>query len=194
MLERLIEMILEKSFQLSDSPTFKLASGRLSNFYINCKPTTLNPEAMNLIGNIIFDKIKNANIDAIGGLSFGADPIANSVAIISYQKGTPIKSFSVRERTKDHGIIKNIEGDVHKGERAVIIDDVITTGESTIKAITSAKDAGLDIVKVIALVDREEGGKEEILKHIKDFESMITRTRLMEAFNTRQLKKRTASV
>jgi orotate phosphoribosyltransferase len=103
MLERLIEMILEKSFQLSDSPTFKLASGKLSNYYINCKPTTLNPEAMNLIGTIIFDKIKSANIDAIGGLSFGADPIANSVAIISYQKGTPIKSFSVRERTKDHG-------------------------------------------------------------------------------------------
>jgi len=95
---------------------------------------------------------------------------------------------------KDHGIIKKLEGDVHKGERAVIIDDVITTGESTIKAITSAKDAGLEVVRVIALVDREEGGKEEILKHIKDFESIITKTRLMEAFNTRQLKKRTTSV
>lgn len=190
MLERLIEMLLDKSFQLSDRPTFKLASGRLSNFYINCKPTTLNPEAMNLIGTMIFDKIKNDHVDAIGGLSFGADPIANSVAIISYQQGKPIKPFSVREQTKDHGIINKLEGDVRNGERAVIIDDVITTGASTIKAIASARDAGLDVVKVIALVDREEGGKEEILKHTEDFESMITRTRLMEAFKIRQLKKR----
>ena len=194
MLDRLIEMILEKSFKLSDRPTFKLASGKLSNYYINCKPTTLDPEGMNIIGNIIFDKIKDEKIDVIGGLSFGADPIANAVALISYQKGKPVKSFSVREKTKDHGIIKKLEGDVHKGERAVIIDDVITTGESTIKAITSAKDAGLDVVKAIALIDREEGGKEKILKHIKDFESMITRTRLMEAFNARKLKKRTESV
>ena len=194
MLDRLIEMILEKSFKLSDRPIFKLASGKLSNYYINCKPTTLDPEGMNLIGNIIFDKIKDENIDVIGGLSFGADPIANAVALISYQKGKPVKSFSVRESIKDHGIIKKIEGDVKKGNRAVIIDDVITTGASTIKAITSVKDAGLDVVKVIALVDREEGGKEEILKHIKDFESIITRTRLMEAFKARQLKKRTESV
>ncbi|MCK5009883.1 MAG: hypothetical protein KAS98_05315, partial [Deltaproteobacteria bacterium] len=142
----------------------------------------------------IIGKIKDENIDVIGGLSFGADPIANAVALISYQKGKPVKSFSVRESIKDHGIIKKIEGNVKKGNRAVIIDDVITTGESTIKAITSAKDAGLEVVRVIALVDREEGGKEEILKHIKDFESIITRTRLMEAFKTRQLKKRTASV
>jgi len=194
MLDRLIEMILEKSFKLSDRPIFKLASGKLSNYYINCKPTTLDPEGMNLIGNIIFDKIKDENIDVIGGLSFGADPIANAVALISYQKGKPVKSFSVRESIKDHGIIKKIEGDVKKGNRTVIIDDVITTGASTIKAITSVKDAGLDVVKVIALVDREEGGKEEILKHIKDFESIITRTRLMEAFKARQLKKRTESV
>ncbi|MCK4817669.1 orotate phosphoribosyltransferase, partial [bacterium] len=120
--------------------------------------------------------------------------IANAVALISYQKGKPVKSFSVRESIKDHGIIKKIEGDVKKGNRAVIIDDVITTGASTIKAITSVKDAGLDVVKVIALVDREEGGKEEILKHIKDFESIITRTRLMEAFNARQLKKRSLPI
>jgi len=193
MLERLIELILKKSFRYSDKPVFKLVSGRTSNYYIDCKPTTLDPEGKYLIGNIIFNKICDIEIDAIGGLSIGADPIADAVSLISYIKEKPIKAFYVREKTKDHGIIKKIEGDVHKGERVIILEDVVTTGSSTIKAINCAREEGLEIVKVIALVDREEGGKGKILEHVKHFECILTRTRLMEAYNARHSKKNAAS-
>jgi len=193
MVERLIKLILEKSFRYNDNPIFKLASGRHSNYYIDCKPTTLDPEGKYLIGNIIFNRIGDIKVDAIGGLSKGADPIADAVSLISYLKEKPIKAFYVREKIKDHGVIKKIEGDLHKGEKVVIVDDVVTTGSSTIKAMECAREKGLEVIKVIVLVDREEGGKEKILEHIENFESIITRTRLMEVFNTRDPKKSAVS-
>ena len=111
--ERLGEIILQRSFKYSENPPFTLASGRQSNYYFNCKPTTLDPEGMNLIGEIIFDMLKDAPVTAAGGLTLGADPIANSLALISYQKGRPIKSFIVRKDVKDHGTKSAVEGNVH---------------------------------------------------------------------------------
>ena len=181
MLDRLVEMILEKSFKLSDHPTFKLASGKLSNYYINCKPTTLDPEGMNLIGNIIFDKIKDENIDVIGGLSFGADPIAVATAFASGLRGGAINAFSIRKELKDHGIVDWIEGDVKPDTPVVIIDDVATTGRSTVKAVERARESGLIVVKVVILVDREEGGLENIRKEVDDVSAIITRSELMKA-------------
>ncbi|MEN6624569.1 MAG: orotate phosphoribosyltransferase [Smithella sp.] len=180
MKERLGEIILERSFKYSENPPFKLASGRLSNFYFNCKPTTLDPEGMNLIGEIIFDMVKDSDITAAGGLTLGADPIANSLSIISYQKGRPIKSFIVRKDVKDHGTKSAIEGNVQAGERVLIIDDVITTGGSTITAIEQARKAGLVVEGVITLIDREEGGRENIEKHTANVRSILTRTEVME--------------
>jgi orotate phosphoribosyltransferase len=173
-LDRLKEMIMEKAFKMSDTPTFKLASGKLSKYYVNCRIVTLDPEGMILIGSLISDKIGNSAIDAIGGPALGAIPIVDAVAVISCQKGKIVKPFYVRERVKDHGIAKRIEGNIEKGDRVVIVDDVITTGGSTIRAIECAKDEGLKVVKVIALVDREEGGKEAIKQHVRDFESLLT--------------------
>ena len=193
MLERLKEMILEKSFKYSDNPIFPLASGRFSNYYIDCKPTTLDPEGKFLIGNLIFERIGDIKIDAIGGLSKGADPIADAVSLISFLKKKPIKAFFVRKEKKDHGTRNKIEGDVHKGDRVIILDDVITTGASTIEAIGSVREEGLEVVKVIVLVDRQEGGEENIRKEVEHFESIITRTDLMKVFNARQLKKRATS-
>ena len=92
MRERLGEIILEKSFRYSDNPPFTLASGRQSNYYFNCKPTTLDPEGMNLIGSIIFDMVKESKITAAGGLTLGADPIANALSVISYPKSSPHSS------------------------------------------------------------------------------------------------------
>jgi orotate phosphoribosyltransferase len=179
MKERLGEIILERSFKYSDNPPFTLASGRQSNYYFNCKPTTLDPEGMNLIGAIIFDMVKGSAITAAGGLTLGADPIANSLAVISYQMGRPIKSFIVRKDVKDHGTKSPIEGSVQAGEKVLIIDDVITTGASTIMAIEQAQKAGLNVDRVITLIDREEGGRENILKHVRDVESVLTRTQIM---------------
>jgi len=162
--DRLTELLREKSYKYSDDPPFTLASGRKSNFYFNCKPTTMDPEAMNLIGKIIFNMLEDTDITAAGGLTMGADPIANALSVISYQKGKPIKSFAVRKDVKDHGTKKAIEGNVVAGEKVAIIDDVITTGGSTITAIEQAIAAGLEIEIIIVLVDRQEGGRENIEK------------------------------
>lgn len=168
MKERLIQMIYERAFKYSEEPVFRLVSGRMSNYYFNCKMVTLNPEGMYLIGNIIFEMLKDLKVNGIGGLTLGADPIADAVAYTSYLKGKPIEAFVVRKNAKSHGTMQWIEGNVKAGDNVVIVDDVITTGKSTIEAITRAKEAGLKIVKVIALVDRQEGGYENIMEQLKD--------------------------
>ncbi|MDD4241248.1 MAG: orotate phosphoribosyltransferase [Smithellaceae bacterium] len=177
--ERLGKIILERSFKYSDNPPFTLASGRQSNYYFNCKPTTLDPEGMNLIGEVIFDMLKDAPVTAAGGLTLGADPIANALAVVSWQKGRPIKSFIVRKDVKDHGTKSAVEGNVAAGERVVIIDDVITTGGSTIAAIEQVRRAGLTVDRVITLIDREEGGRENILALVAPVQSVFTRTEIM---------------
>lgn len=177
--KRLGTIILERSFKYSENPPFTLASGKKSHYYFNCKPTTLDPEGMNLIGEIIFDLLRDTPITAAGGLTLGADPIANALAVISYQKGKPIKSFIVRKDVKDHGTKSAVEGNVAPGERVAIIDDVITTGGSTITAIEQARKAGLAIDRVITLIDREEGGRENILAHVDVVQSVFTRTEIM---------------
>jgi len=177
--ERLGEIIIERSFKYSEDPPFTLASGKKSNYYFNCKPTTLDPEGMNLIGAIVFDMLKDTDITATGGLTLGADPIANALSVISYQKGKPIKSFIVRKDIKDHGTKSAIEGNVRSGEKVAIIDDVITTGASTITAIEQARKEGLKVELVITLIDREEGGKENILQHVDNIKSILSRTEVM---------------
>jgi len=179
---RLIEIIIEKSFQYRDNPPFTLASGKTSNYYFNCKPTTLDPEGMNLIGGILFQMLADADVTATGGLTLGADALANALAVISYQQGKPIKAFIVRKDVKDHGTKSALEGGVQAGERVVILDDVITTGGSTITAIEKAKGAGLFIDRVIALIDREEGGRENILAHIPRVDAVVTRSEIMAAY------------
>ena len=181
--ERLIEIILERSFKYSDDPPFTLVSGRKSNYYFNCKPTTLDPEAMNLIGDLLFAMLADADVTAAGGLTLGADPLANALSVISYQKGRPIQSFIVRKDVKGHGMMFGIEGNVRPGERVVILDDVITTGGSTINAIVRARDAGLVIDRVIALIDREEeNGRENIEAHVERVDAVLTRTEIMARY------------
>ncbi len=183
MKNRLIELIIEKAFKYSEEPVFKLVSGRMSNYYFNCKAVTFHPEGMHIIGNIIFDLIKDLNIKGIGGLTLGADPIADAVAYTSYLRGKPIEAFVVRKTPKSHGTMQWIEGNITKGDRVVIVDDVITTGKSTIEAITRSKETGLEIVKVIALIDRQEGGYEAVEELGYKLYSIITREEVMERYN-----------
>ena len=154
----------------------------MSNYYFNCKAVTLYPEGMHLIGNLLFDLIKNLDVKGIGGLTLGADPIAYAVAYTSYLRGGPVEAFVVRKTAKSHGTMQWIEGNIKRGDKVVIVDDVITTGKSTIEAITRSKEAGLDIVKVIALIDRQEGGKEAVAASGYKLDSIITRDEVMQCY------------
>lgn len=179
MKEELVDMLCRKSFKFSDEPIFKLVSGRMSQFYVNCKPTTLNARGMYLAGHLIFDEIKTSKVSAAGGLTFGADPLAMATAFASEINAQPIHAFSIRKTKKDHGIVKWIEGQIEPGERVAIIDDVATTGGSTIKAIERARSEGLEVVIAVILVDRQEGGLENIRQHVDKVTAIITRDELV---------------
>ena len=173
-------MLCDKSFQYSAEPVFKLVSGQTSRFYVNCKPTTLHPRGMYLAGHLVYDAVKDSQVAGIGGLTFGADPIAIAAAFVSELQGNRIQAFSIRKTRKDHGMIRWIEGDIQPGDRVVIIDDVVTTGGSTIKAIERAQSEGLVVVQVVILVDRQEGGLENIREHVSNISVIITRDELMK--------------
>lgn len=176
-------MLTEKSLKVSKEANFLLASGRRSNFYVDCKMTTLFSRGLDLIGKIIFERIAPLNIKGIGGLTLGADPIATAVAMIAGQKEIDFIAFVIRKESKKHGLMKWIEGGINPRDRVVIIDDVITTGGSTIQAIEKAEEAQLEIVKVIVLVDREEGGRKNIQNKGYEVESIFTKSELMEEYD-----------
>ena len=185
--ERLLELLVRHSFQQNADPIFTLASGRKSRYYINCKPTTFMPEAMPLLGGLFFERIKAVErregdpIDAVGGLTLGADPIAYAIAYHSALQGMPIQAFSVRKDPKVHGAQKWVEGFEQTGARVAIVEDVVTTGASTLRAIEGALNAGFRIQAVLALVDRQEGGLEELRKKGYMLESIYTTEDLLRA-------------
>lgn len=188
MKRRLIELIYARAFKYSEEPVFKLVSGRMSNYYFNCKTVTLHPEGMYLIGNVIFSMINDLKPAGIGGLTLGADPLADAVAYTSFVRNAPIEAVVVRKSAKPHGMMQWIEGNIAAGDSVVVVDDVITTGKSTIEAISRMHEAGLKIVKVIALVDRQEGGYEAIAGKLKEIgtdapiESVIRRDDVMALY------------
>ena len=180
----LTRLLCEKSFQYNDKPVFKLASGGTSQYYVNCKPVTLSPRGLYLVGHLMFAAIRDKHVDAVGGLTFGADPIAVATAFVSEIEGAPVKAFSIRKTQKDHGIVKWIEGDLAPDNRVSIVEDVVTTGGSTIKAIERARSEGLRIVSVVTLIDRQEGGMDNIRKLVPDADvsAIITREELVACY------------
>ncbi len=167
--EKLIELVKKRSFKRTDKPTFKLSAGGMSCFYFNMKPVIYSPTGLNLISNLYLDKIMNLPKlpEAIGGLTMGADPISISVSIKTHTRSfiKLISSFSIRKELKQHGTKSQVEGDIKIGDSVVIVDDVVTTGTSTIKAIRAANEFGLNILAVIVLLDRgENNGLENIKK------------------------------
>ena len=180
--DALKRLLTELSFQYDEKPVFSLVSGKKSNFYIDCKMTTLYSKGLVLIGELMYEIISPLNIKGIGGLTLGADPIAVATAFAAGQKNKDLISFVIRKEPKKHGMMKFIEGRVSAGDKVVIIDDVITTGGSTIKAIESAEKSGLQIVKVMVLVDRQEGGRENIVSKGYQVEALFTKEDLLEEY------------
>ncbi len=178
--QRLLALLKEKSFRYSPQAPFRLTSGRESPYYVDCRPVTHSAEGLALIGEIFFDLIKDLEVQGLGGLTMGADPIAHAAALISWQKGRPIKAFSVRKAAKEHGAGGLIVGEVEPGDRVVIVEDVVTTGGSTLRAIQAAREFGLTVVKVLILVDRQEGGKEAVEQVIPQVQAVFTLADLMK--------------
>jgi len=174
----LIDLLCRKSFQYRAEPVFRLVSGRMSHYYVNCKPTTLHPRGMFLVGHLVYEALAGAGVAAVGGLTFGADPVAFAAAFVSQLQGRPIKAFSVRKTRKDHGMVRWIEGDLEPGERVAVVDDVATTGGSTLTAIERARSEGLEVACAVVLVDRQEGGLEAIRAAVPQASAIVTREEL----------------
>ncbi|MCX5749379.1 MAG: orotate phosphoribosyltransferase [Candidatus Saganbacteria bacterium] len=156
---------------------FTLSSGGKSNFYVDGKQITLHPEGLSLVAEIILDKIKDCKAIGIGGMTIGADPIAAAVAVLSAKTGDSIPAFIVRKVQKEHGLQKKIEGIIKPGSNVIIVDDVITKGTATLGAIAAVEEIGCKVVKVICLVDRQEGGAEALQEY--DFDPIFRKEELI---------------
>jgi orotate phosphoribosyltransferase len=155
--DQLLHLLAANSFRLGE---FTLSSGIKSDYYIDCRTTTLHAQGAELTGRVFLDLFRQQGWQpqAVGGLTMGADPIVVAAAVISAQAGTPIHGFLVRKSEKTHGMGRRIEGFQEKGARVVIVDDVCTTGGSTVQAIEAAREFGFNIIGAACLVEREEAG------------------------------------
>ena len=160
--ERLKELLRQNSLMFGE---FTLASGKKSNYYFDSKKTTLLAEGAYLAAAEVLELLRNRGIEAeaIGGMTLGADPIVCPVAALSHlDGGRPLRAFLVRKEAKDHGTGRRIEGNLEPGCRVVVLDDVVTTGGSTLRAIDAMEEAGHEVVAVVCLVDREQGGADTL--------------------------------
>ncbi|MCU1334214.1 MAG: orotate phosphoribosyltransferase [Candidatus Angelobacter sp.] len=155
--EQLLELLATNSFRLGE---FTLSSGGKSDYYIDCRTTTLHAKGAELTGRVFLDLMQQQGWGpkAVGGLTMGADPIVVATSVISSQAGSPIHGFLVRKAEKAHGMGRRVEGFQEKRAPVVIVDDVCTTGSSTIQAIEAAREFGFNIVGVACLVERLEAG------------------------------------
>jgi orotate phosphoribosyltransferase len=160
---RLYRLIKEKAYHEGE---IKLASGKTSNYYIDARAVTLSSEGAYLVGRLLFDLVKDLNIEAVGGPTMGADPMVGALAAVSCQLKKPINAFLIRKTPKAHGRMRQVEGpEISEGAEVVLVDDVATTGGSLIDSIATLKNSGVCVKKAIVIVDREEGAADNLSQH-----------------------------
>ncbi|MBU5613674.1 MULTISPECIES: orotate phosphoribosyltransferase [Geomonas] len=177
--ERLKKIIIELSYEKRN---VTLASGRQSDFYFDGKQTTLHPEGGYLTGKLFFEAIKDVEgVEGVGGLTLGADPIATATSVVSFLEGKPVPGFIIRKEPKGHGTGAWLEGrkNLKPGAKVVIVEDVVTSGGSSLKAIKRAEEEGLVVLGVVTLVDREEGGRENIEAEGYWLKSIFTKAEIL---------------
>ena len=142
--------------------TFTLSSGKTSSVYVDARVTTMSPDGLATIGPLALEALASAGLapDSVGGLTLGADPVSYAIAYASALGGNPVRAFTVRKEAKAHGAGRLIEGPFRTGDRVVVIEDVITTGGSAMRAVDAIRAAGGIVIGVLSVVDREEGGRE----------------------------------
>ncbi|MDP3937342.1 MAG: orotate phosphoribosyltransferase [Deltaproteobacteria bacterium] len=170
--ERLLEILKRESYVPG---RVKLASGRESDFYIDVRKSAFLPEAASLIGEVLYDRVEPHALNAVGGMAVGAIPLVDAVLHASMRRENPVQGFFVRKAAKGHGMQKRIEGRFAKGYRVAILEDVVTTGDSSLGAAESVEAEGGTVALVLALVDRLEGGREAITARGYPFEAVFTR-------------------
>ena len=165
---------------------FVLSSGKASNYYLDGRIITLTPEGAYLVAAIILELIEDKGIDAIGGPTLGADPIVGAIAALSHIKKIPVKTFIVRKVAKEHGMQRQIEGpELNKGDTAILIDDVATTGKSLVEAKEVLVKKGVNVLEAIVIVDRGEGAKENLAKAGLKLESIFSRSEIIQEAGSR---------
>jgi orotate phosphoribosyltransferase len=170
--EKLRELLKQEAFKKGN---FVLSSGKTSSYYLDGRIITLTPEGSYLAASIILDMVASEDIQAIGGPTLGADPIVGAVAVLSYLKGKPLKTFIVRKSAKEHGMQRQIEGPaLAKNSKAVLVDDVATTGKALIEAKEVLDRAGIKVTKAIVIVDRQEGAAGNLAQAGLELESIFS--------------------
>lgn len=171
--ERLLTILKALSYEEGD---FILASGKRSTYYIDAKETTLNPEGMFLAGKLMYEMVREMPaVDAVGGVSIGGDPLVCSVVLEAYRKKDNLAGFLIRKEPKGHGTNRWVEGakNLRKGMNVVILEDVVTTGGSSLKAIEATEKEGYTVKGVVAILDRLEGGEDTIKSKGCEFKSIF---------------------
>lgn len=170
---RLIDLLATRSARRG---SFTLASGRQSDLYIDCRPTTMHPEGLAAIGPLGLHAIgeRGWSPSSVGGLTLGADPVSYAIAYASQLAGMPVRAFTVRKEAKSHGTGKVIEGAFESGDRVVVVEDVITTGGSALRAVEAVRAASATVLGVLAVVDRCEGGREAIEAQGLEVAALVT--------------------
>ncbi len=176
--DELLQHLLSNSFRTGE---FTLASGRKSNYYINGKMTTLDARGAYLVARTFLAMIADDVPHAVGGLTLGADPIVGAMLSLAGLEDLPLRGFIVRKQSKDHGTRSLVEGTLHEGDRAVIVEDVVTTGGSSLQAIAAVRAMGCEVRRVVAVVDREEGGKAALEAEGCRLEAIFTANELLAA-------------
>lgn len=176
---RLARILVEKSYREGD---FVLASGRRSDYYFDCRVTALSAEGSWLIGSLFNDLLADLAIRGVGGMTLGADPLVSATTVISWERGRPLHGLLVRKEAKGHGTGQFVEGlgNFAPGDSVAMLEDVVTTGGSLLKACERVRDAGLNIAAVCAILDREEGGREAIAEAGYNLLALFTRKELVE--------------
>ena len=182
--ELLTSLLAERS---SKKGHFVLASGRESTFYIDARLTTMSPDGLAVIGRFGLSMIQQSgwDVDAVGGMTLGADPVSYAISYASASLSHPLRAFTVRKEAKTHGTGKLIEGPFRSGDRVVVIEDVITTGGSALRAIEAVRAEGGTVSGVLAVVDREEGGREKLESAGVSVITLSTARQIMSALEKR---------
>ena len=179
-MDQLLELLRERGFRRGH---FVLSSGKESDFFIDCKPAVLLAEGHALVGRALYQRIGDAlgPVSAVAGVELGGCPLASAVACASFAEGKPLDAVYIRKATKEHGTKKMLEGADHlePGAKLAIVEDTVTTGGSTLRAVNAVRDAGFEVAGVIAVVDRLEGGAEAIREAGLTFSPLYDRTDFM---------------